>query len=104
MPERYEITPSARKDLRSIWFYTAKQWGEPQAERYRSLLIAMFKRIAEGQAASRSFSKLNQELRATRCEHHYIFHMPGKGKRLRIIAVLHERMDMIERLGERLER
>lgn len=42
------------------------------------------------------------KLRMARCEHHYVFCLPREGAPALIAAILHERMDLITRLGNRL--
>jgi plasmid stabilization system protein ParE len=102
MPARFDLTPSAKADIRSIWLYTVETWGEEQADRYIEALDARFVEIAAGKAFSRTFSDTYPQVRVTRCEHHYIFHLSQQRKRPRIIAILHERMDLLTRLQERL--
>jgi plasmid stabilization system protein ParE len=48
-------------------------------------------------------SALYPQLRMMHCEHHYIFCLPRKTAPAMVIAVLHERMDLMVRLAERLE-
>jgi plasmid stabilization system protein ParE len=98
----YELTPSAEADLREIARYTLRQWGGRQQRRYARLLEACFRGIAEGRVQSRNFSPRYPQVRVTRCQHHYVFYIHPEGQRPLIIAVLHERMDILARIGERL--
>ena len=102
MPVAYELTPEAKQDIRGIWLYTAEQWSERQADRYTGRLEACFRRIARRRAQAKSFSERYPQVQVTRCEHHYVFFLHPEGQKPLIIAVLHERMDMLTRLGERL--
>jgi toxin ParE1/3/4 len=102
MPARYDITPSAKADIRSIWLYTAETWGEAQADKYIKTLDNKFEEIADGAVFSRAFLEAYPQVRAVRCEHHYVFYLIPEGKRPRIIAILHERMDFVSRLQARL--
>ena len=102
MPAAYDITPAARQDIRGIWVYTAEQWGERQADRYTAQLEMCLQGLAEGRTQSRSFSDQFPQVRVTRCQHHYVFCVQPEGQKPLVIAVLHERMDMLTRLGERL--
>jgi toxin ParE1/3/4 len=104
VPPAYDLTRAARQDIRGIWVYTAEQWGERQADRYTGRLETCFGRIAEGRARSQSFSERYPQVRVTRCEHHYVFYVQPEGQKPLIIAVLHERMDMLARIGARLSR
>jgi toxin ParE1/3/4 len=98
----YVLTQSAENDLKSIARYTLKQWGKKQSLRYANLLETCFQEIANRTALSQSFSNLYPQIRVTHCEHHFIFYVYPEGKRPCIIAVLHERMDLISRLLDRL--
>jgi plasmid stabilization system protein ParE len=98
----YELTPAAEADLREIARYTLRQWGVRQQRRYARLLEACFRGIAEGSARSRNFSERYPQVRVTQCQHHYVFYLHPEGEKPRIIALLHERMDLVTRIGERL--
>lgn len=102
MAARYDITLDAKADIRNIWLYTAETWGEAQADRYTKALDDTFDEIADGKAFSRTFLKVYPHLRVVRCEHHYVFYLSLEGQRPNIIAILHERMDLVSRLRERL--
>jgi plasmid stabilization system protein ParE len=98
----YDITPAAEADLQEIARYTRRQWGAAQSRHYGRTLAACLERIAAGEAVRRSFSAHFPDLLTTRCEHHFIFYLQPEGRKPQIIAVLHERMDMISRLRDRL--
>ncbi|WP_240002209.1 hypothetical protein [Photorhabdus sp. S14-60] len=42
-------------------------------------------------------------LRMARCEHHYVFCLPRKDAPALIVAIFHERMDLLARLADRLK-
>jgi len=42
-------------------------------------------------------------LRMVRCEHHYIFCLPRDDAPALVVAIFHERMDLMARLADRLE-
>ncbi len=99
----YKLTPSAEVDLKEIAMYTKKEWGAEQARIYGESLENGLSDIAYGYTAPRIISERYKEVFFTRCEHHYIFYLRPKGEVPLIIAVLHERMDFLARLKERLE-
>jgi plasmid stabilization system protein ParE len=99
----YVLTSSAEDDLKDIARYTLKQWGKKQSLQYATLLETRFLEIADRTSFSRPFSESYPQIRVTRCEHHYIFYLHPEGKRPCIIAVLHERMDRVARLKNRLD-
>ncbi|MGR8981713.1 MAG: type II toxin-antitoxin system RelE/ParE family toxin [Gammaproteobacteria bacterium] len=98
----YELIPSAEEDLKDIARYTLKQWGTAQSLHYAGLLEKHFREIAARTAHSRTFSQRYPQVKVSRCEHHYIFYIHANEKPPRIIAVLHERMDMLAQLKHRL--
>jgi toxin ParE1/3/4 len=99
----YKLTALAEEDLKAIIRYTIDKWGIEQAKRYEVLLSKRFQDIAEGTIVPRIFLKRRPEILFTHCEHHYIFYWQPKGRMEPIIlAVLHERMDLIKRLNTRL--
>ena len=98
----YELTPLAEDDLKGIARYTVKEWGKKQSLRYATLLEDHFFEIADRAIYSRSFSKRYPHVMVSRCEHHYIFYIHPNEKAPCIIAVLHENMDMLARLKNRL--
>ncbi|MEQ1816438.1 MAG: type II toxin-antitoxin system RelE/ParE family toxin [Nitrosomonas sp.] len=99
----YVLTTSAEEDMRNIARYTIDTWGIGQAERYETLLTKRFQEIAQGIITPRIFVKRRPDLLFTHCEHHYIFYWQPKDRTKPIIlAVLHERMDLIQRLKNRL--
>ncbi len=100
----YDLTIEAETDLKSILLYTIEQWGVEQAQHYADLLEAGFCKISTQKATSRTFSKVYPQVRVTKCEHHYIFYLSQQTESSRplILAVLHERMDLLSRLKKRL--
>ena len=98
----YELTDLAQQDLKAIARYTSTEWGEKQSLHYAELLEKHFCEIAARTAYSRPFSNRYPQILVSRCEHHYIFYIYPERTPPRIIAILHERMAMLERLKNRL--
>jgi plasmid stabilization system protein ParE len=98
----YELTKDAEADLEEIFRYTIEEWGEKQAEHYADKLHRCFEKIARKEAVSRPFSEKFPKALVTRCEHHYAFYFHPDQKPPRIFAILHERMDILIRLKNRL--
>lgn len=99
----YVLTAAAEDDLKDIARYTLKQWGKKQSLHYARLLETRFLEIADRTSFSRFFSVRYAQIQVTRCEHHYIFYIHPEGKQPCIIAVLHERMDLVAGLKNRLD-
>lgn len=98
----YVLTTAAEADLRGIIRYTRKQWGEAQLRGYIAKLEQRLVRVASGQGHFKDMSVLHPALIMVRCEHHYIFCLPRPNAPALIVAILHERMDLMARLAGRL--
>lgn len=100
---QHELTPDADEDLESIIRYTLSEWGFDQAEKYASQLSQCFEQIANRKIIGRGISSALKGVEFTRCEHHYVFYQIREKKPVLIVAVLHEKMDLMTRLRDRLE-
>ncbi len=99
----YELTTLAEEDMKDIARYTIDTWGIEQAKRYETLLPKRFQEIGKDIITPRIFLKSRPDLLFTHCEHHYIFYwQPNDKTKPIILAVLHERMDLMQRLKARL--
>ncbi|ELY3087532.1 type II toxin-antitoxin system RelE/ParE family toxin [Klebsiella aerogenes] len=98
----YILTTDAEADLRGIIRYTRKQWGTAQVRRYIARLEHGIGALAAGRGSFRDMSELFPELRMIHCEHHYVFCLPRGSAPALVIAIFHERMELMARLGERL--
>lgn len=96
----YQLTLAAEDDLRGIWRYTYDKWGPEQADMYLDQIGDCLDAIGLGRVHSRSSDKLPDGVYVYRCQKHFIFWIDIDN--LIIIAVLHERMDVVERLKDRL--
>lgn len=98
----YVLTDGAEADLRDIIRHTRKEWGEAQVRSYVAKLKAGIARVAAGQGVFRELDALYPALRMARCEHHYVFCLPRENAPALIVSILHERMDLMARLADRL--
>ena len=99
----YILTAAAEADMRGIIRYTRKQWGDVQVRRYITELERGIARLAARQGAFRDMSALYPALLMAHCEHHYVFCLPREHALALIVAILHERMDLMARLADRLK-
>ncbi len=99
----YELTEAADADVQAIAQYTVTTWGIEQARRYEAILERHFQAIGREKARTRGFLKNRPELRVSRIERHYVFHLVRKKECPLILAVLHENMDLMNRLRNRLD-
>ena len=103
MSSSYVLLPDAEADLRGIIRYTRKQWGEAQTRTYVAKLKSCIERMAEGDAGFKDMSALYPRLRMMRCEHHHVFGLPRDNDGMAVVAIFHERMDLMVRLADRLK-
>ena len=99
----YELSKAAEADLYSIARYAVEKWGSEQARRYGASLENHFKAVGRREARTRIFFKHRPEMLVSRIERHYVFHLVRENQCPLILAVLHENMDLISRLRDRLE-
>ncbi len=99
----YELAPGAELDLLDIALYTIKKWGVKQADRYEAALEDHFIAIGQSEAHTRVVFEHWPELQLSRCEHHYTFSLQRADAPPLILAIFHEKMDLMARLRERLD-
>lgn len=103
MNAAFVFHPAAEAELREIVRHTRKQWGEAQARNYMTKPRCGIQALASGKKPYKDMSGLYPALRMARCEHHYIFCLPQPDAPALVVAILHERMDIMARLAHRLE-
>ena len=103
MSRLYVVSKGAAVDLRDITKYTVAKWGEAQCRAYVAELEMAAEAVANGEGVFKDMSFLLPGLRMAFCGKHCIFCMPQRGAAPTIIlAILHERMDLMARLKSRL--
>ncbi len=98
----FDFLPAADADLREIIRYSRKQWGVAQTHTYVAALKHGIEELAKGEGFYKTLSEVHPELRIAHCGHHYIFCLNRSDAPAIIVAILHERMDMLARLKSRL--
>lgn len=98
-PRPYIISKKAVSDLEEIWFYTVERWSIEQADRYHSLIFDEINFICRNIDAGKSMNHIRKGYRASKVKSHLIFHRVVNDV-VEIIRILHERMDIDNRLAE----
>ena len=98
------VAPEAQRDVEAIRQYTERNWGMEQARKYRAQLRACSARLAGDPNWGKDLTSFRPGLRAVRCQHHFVFCLFAGAHPPVIIGFLHERMDLMARMAERLER
>lgn len=102
MPD-YKIIPSAEKEIEHILDYTITNHGPDQMLKYRDQLISCIENIASETGFYKTLKRKNKVLRYLHCQKHYIYALVRKNKPVLVIALYHEKMDIIKRLDQRLK-
>ena len=89
----YVLSERAKKDLRSIADYTEEKWSEKQAEDYLRMLLSECRALADKPEVGRSYDDYRPGLRGYPCGKHVIFYRVLSLTKVRIVRVLHEKMD-----------
>lgn len=98
---KYIISNEAENDLENIWMYTFQNWSIKQADKYLKLIINHFQYIAQNPTLGKDYSEIRKGYFRSKIESHYIFYkIDKKDKIVKIIRILHERMDIKTRLNE----
>ena len=98
----YILTDEAEADLRGIIRYTRKQWGDAQVRTYVAKLKAGIADLVAGKGTFKDMGAIYPALRMSHCEHHYLFCLSREGASSLIVAIFHERMDLMARLADRI--
>ncbi|MFK7799413.1 MAG: type II toxin-antitoxin system RelE/ParE family toxin [Aureispira sp.] len=97
---KYRLTQKAVEDLNGIWEYTFDNWSEVQADKYYNLLIDSFQNIANNPNLGKHYDKISFELFGLKINRHIVFYRISIGQAVEIIRILHERMDLKNRIIE----
>jgi toxin ParE1/3/4 len=96
----YIISEKAVFDINNIWIYTAENWSIEQADRYYNLILDEIEYIAQNLEMARSFSAIRKDYHCSKVKSHLIFFRITKAKEIEVVRILHERMDIENRLTD----
>lgn len=97
----YKISVKASEDIENIWLYTFENWSVEQADRYVNLIIDEIEYIASNPNSGKDFNHIRKNYRCSKVKSHLIFYrLVEKQKDIEIIRILHQRMDIKNRLQE----
>lgn len=98
---KYKISLLARNDLDNIWLYTFENWSIEQADRYLNLIIDEIEYIAQKPDSGSDFSYFRTGYYRSKIKSHFIFYrIDQKNGFVEIIRILHEKMDIDNRLKD----
>jgi toxin ParE1/3/4 len=94
------LRQEAINDLNDIWDYTFEQWSENQADRYYATVKFACKEIGENPELGREYNEIRKNLLGLKSGKHIIFYHLISEDEVEVIRILHERMDLKNRLTE----
>lgn len=94
------ISEKALEDINNIWIYTAENWSVEQADRYYNLIMDEIEYIVRNFDMARDFGKIRKSYRYSKVKSHLIFFKNDETNEIEVVRVLHERMDIENRLAE----
>ena len=102
MTRTHVYSRGAATDLRAVARYTIEKWGEAQARSYIRNVEETAAVVATGRGIFKDLSALRPGLLMATSGKHFIFCLLRPGRPALILAILHERMDIMTRLKSRL--
>ena len=95
----YVISKKAVSDLEQIWLYTVERWSIKQADRYYNLIFDEINYICKNSDSGKSMEHVRKGYRASKVKSHLIFYKISNDI-IEIVRILHERMDIENRLKD----
>ncbi|MCF8411744.1 MAG: type II toxin-antitoxin system RelE/ParE family toxin [Crocinitomicaceae bacterium] len=95
---KFKLTNNAVKDLSDIWHHTVEAWSESQADKYYKLLLNACSSIAKKPQIGKVYHEIYSELKGKRTSKHIIFYRVMDDQSIEITRILHERMDLKNKL------
>jgi len=97
---KIRISKKASKDIDDIWEYTFKNWSFDQANKYFNLIMDEIEYLSNNFNSGKSINHIKLGYKVSKVKSHYIFYKSSRNNELEIIRVLHQKMDIDNRIGE----
>jgi toxin ParE1/3/4 len=97
---RYLISEKANQDIEKIWLYTFENWPLEQADRFYNLILDEIEFISENFESGKSVDYIKKGYRSSIVKSHIIFYRKSRRNIVEIIRVLHQKMDIENRIDE----
>jgi len=94
------LTNKAVGDLAEIWNYTIDTWSESQADQYYRMLLDSCQDIATGRVIGKNYEGVFTWLLGIKAGKHKIFYRKVTNDIVEIVRILHEQMDLKNRIRE----
>ena len=96
--KKYRISRQALEDIDNIWLYTLQNWSVNQANRYYRLIYQEIEYILEDFDSGKDIARIKSGYRQARVKSHLIIYKKADDNVLEIVRVLHQAMDIPNRL------
>jgi toxin ParE1/3/4 len=98
---KFRLSRKAEEDLEGIWLYTLETWSKEQADRYLSLIFDEIEFLSINPKTGHDFDHIRKNYRYSKVKSHLIFYKHKKSDDIiEVIRILHERMDLENRINE----
>jgi toxin ParE1/3/4 len=94
------LRQEAIDDLNDIWDYTFEKWSETQADNYYETIKLACNGIADNPSIGKEYDEISRNLLGIKSGKHIIFYQIISIDEIEIIRILHERMDLNNRIKE----
>ena len=96
----FKLTNKAVEDLSKIWDYTFELWSEKQADKYYLSIKIVCAKIGENPHLGKTYNEIRKGLLGFISGKHIIFYRIVNENEIEVIRILHERMDLKNRITE----
>ena len=94
------LRQEAIDDLSDIWHYTLHEWSENQAEKYYETIKFACKEIGKNPNIGKLYTEISKYLFGLKTGKHIIFYHLISEDEIEVIRILHESMDLKNRINE----
>ena len=96
--KKYRISEKAVSDLEKIWLYTFNKWSREQADHYYNIIINEIEFVVNNYEFCKNMDFVRAGYRMTKVKSHLIFFKITTDNLIEIIRILHQNMDIENRL------
>jgi toxin ParE1/3/4 len=94
------LRQKAIDDLNDIWEYTFEKWSAKQADNYYETIKLACNMIGQNPDIGKEYDGINKNLLGLKSGKHIIFYQSLDEEKIEVIRILHERMDLKNRISE----
>ena len=101
MTPKYRISAKALEDLENIWLYSYRKWSREQADKYHRLIIEEIEFIVSHYELCQNVDYIRTGYKVAKVKSHLIYFKKSNDDIIEIIRILHQKMDIENRINER---